>query len=122
MVRLYAESSVFVLPSINSLEAFGIVQLEAMACSTPVIASDIRGVNSVAGKGGMIVPKENPEALSEAIIKILDDPEKARLMGAEGRRLVETKYIWPEIVKQVEAVYKKAIKKKKAMPSGRQGK
>ncbi|MFC1767383.1 glycosyltransferase family 4 protein [Candidatus Margulisiibacteriota bacterium] len=113
LVRLYAESNMFVLPSINSLEAFGIVQLEAMACSTPVVASDIRGVNSVAGKGGLIAPKEDPSALADAIITILDNPQKAREMGIEGRKLVETKYVWPLIVKQVEAVYKKAMDKKK---------
>ncbi len=112
---LYSTSSVFVLPSINRLEAFGIVQLEAMACYTPVVASDIPGVNSVMdiGKSGLLTPKENPEAIADAVIKILSNPELVKSMGARGRQLVETKYDWPIISKEVEAVYKKAIAKKK---------
>jgi len=112
---LYATSSVFVLPSINRLEAFGIVQLEAMAVSTPVVAADIPGVNSVmdVGKSGLLVPKENPDAISDAVNSIIGDPEKIRSMGARGRQLVETKYDWPIISKEIEAVYKKAIAKKK---------
>jgi len=113
--KLYTTSSVFVLPSINRLEAFGIVQLEAMACYTPVVASDIPGVNSVMdiGKSGLLVPKQNPEAISDAVIKILSDPNMISQMGARGRELVETRYDWPIISKEVEAVYKKAIAKKK---------
>lgn len=113
--RLYATSSVFVLPSINRLEAFGIVQLEAMACYTPVVASDIPGVNSVMdiGKSGLLVPKEDPDSIADAVIKIIGNPETIRQMGARGRQLVETKYDWPIISKEVEAVYKKAIAKKK---------
>lgn len=112
---LYATSSVFVLPSINRLEAFGIVQLEAMACYTPVVAADIPGVNSVMdiGKSGLLVPKQNPGAISDAVIKILSNPELIKSMGARGRQLVETRYDWPIISKEIEAVYKKAIAKKK---------
>ena len=115
LTRLYTTSSVFVLPSINRLEAFGIVQLEAMACYTPVVAADIPGVNSVMdiGKSGLLVPKQNPDAISEAVIKILSNPELIISMGARGRQLVETKYDWPIISKEVEAVYRKAIAKKK---------
>ena len=116
LVRLYAKSTVYVLPSINKLEAFGIVQLEAMACATPVIASDIPGVNNVmeVGKSGLIVPKENPQALADAIIKIIGDPALAAAMGRRGRELVEKKYNWDVIGKQIEGVYKELIAKKKA--------
>lgn len=115
LASLYAASSVFVLPSINRLEAFGIVQLEAMACHTPVIASDIPGVNSVmdVGKSGLLVPKQDPQAIADAVIKILSDPELIRSMGQRGRQLVETKYDWPIISKEIEKVYQKAIAKKK---------
>jgi glycosyltransferase involved in cell wall biosynthesis len=124
LAKLYATSSVFVLPSINRLEAFGIVQLEAMACYTPVVAADIPGVNSVMdiGKSGLLVPKQDPDAISSAVLKIISDPNMVKSMGARGRELVETKYDWPIISKEIEAVYKKAIAKKKAVPTGRQGK
>jgi glycosyltransferase involved in cell wall biosynthesis len=115
LTKLYATSSVFVLPSINRLEAFGIVQLEAMAMYTPVVAADIPGVNSVMdiGKSGLLVPKQNPDAIAEAVNKIIGNPELIKSMGAKGRELVETKYDWPIISKEIEAVYRKAIAKKK---------
>ncbi|MFH0886544.1 MAG: glycosyltransferase family 4 protein [bacterium] len=116
LVRLYGKSTVFVLPSINKLEAFGIVQLEAMACWTPVIASDIPGVNNVmeAGKSGFIVPKENHTALADAIMKLLADPKLVESMGRRGRELVEQKYNWNVIASQIEGVYRELIAKKKA--------
>jgi glycosyltransferase involved in cell wall biosynthesis len=115
LVELYYTSIVYIFPSINRLEAFGIVQLEAMANYTAVISSDIPGPNAVmeAGKSGLLVPKQDPEALANAIISILADPEKAKAMGKRGRELVETKYNWRTIVGQVEAIYREVLAKKK---------
>ena len=115
LVELYYTSIAYIFPSINRLEAFGIVQLEAMANYTAVISSDIPGPNAVmeVGRSGLLVPKQDPEALAKAIISILSDPEKAKAMGKRGRELVETKYNWKTIVKQVEGVYKEALAKKK---------
>src|SRR3989339_739506 len=115
LVELYYTSLAYVFPSINRLEAFGIVQLEAMANYTAVIASDIPGPNAVMNPGetGLLVPKQSPEAIAEAAIKLLSDPDKALEMGRKGRALVETKYSWKTIVQQVLGVYKEAIAKKK---------
>jgi glycosyltransferase involved in cell wall biosynthesis len=115
LVELYYTSIAYIFPSINRLEAFGIVQLEAMANYTAVVASDIPGPNAVmeSGKSGLLVPKQDPEALANAIISILADPEKAKAMGRRGRELVETKYNWKTIVKQVEAIYQEVLAKKK---------
>lgn len=115
LVELYYTSIAYVFPSINRLEAFGIVQLEAMANYTAVVASDIPGPNAVMeeGKSGLLVPKQDPEALAQAIIQILSDPEKAKAMGKRGRELVETKYNWQTIVKQITAVYAEALAKKR---------
>ena len=115
LVELYYTSIVYIFPSINRLEAFGIVQLEAMANYTAVISSDIPGPNAVmeVGKSGLLVPKQDPEALANAIISILADPEKAKAMGKRGRELVETKYNWRTIVGQVEAIYREVLAKKK---------
>jgi len=116
LVELYSNALVYVLPSINRLEAFGIVQLEAMACRTAVIASDIPGVNSVMepGLSGLLVPKMNPEALAEALMKLLSNPQLAIEMGKAGRALVEKKYVWPIIADKVLEVYEKAIAKRAA--------
>ncbi|MCX5750042.1 MAG: glycosyltransferase family 4 protein [Candidatus Saganbacteria bacterium] len=116
MVELYSTSAMFVFPSINRLEAFGIVQLESMACSTPVIASNIPGVNNVmdVGSSGLLVEPRDIEGLAKAIIEILKDPEKAKKMGERGRQLVETKYNWKTIGNQIEDIYRMVIERKKA--------
>ncbi|MFH1386758.1 MAG: glycosyltransferase family 4 protein [bacterium] len=115
LVELYYTSIAYIFPSINRLEAFGIVQLEAMANYTAVVASDIPGPNAVmdVGQSGLLVPKQNPDELAKAIIQILSDPEKAKEMGRKGRQLVETKYNWKTIVKQVTDIYQEVLAKKK---------
>lgn len=77
MQEFYSSLDVFVLPSINSLEAFGMVQVEAMYCGTPVVATDLYGVRSIVGKTGMgiVVKQNNAEELACAIRQILQHPE-----------------------------------------------
>lgn len=115
LVELYYTSIAYIFPSINRLEAFGIVQLEAMANYTTVVASDIPGPNAVMdpGKSGLLVPKQNPDAIADAVCQLLADPEKAKAMGQWGRKLVETKYNWKTIVKQVITLYQEVLAKKK---------
>ncbi|OGC14600.1 hypothetical protein A3J90_03345 [candidate division WOR-1 bacterium RIFOXYC2_FULL_37_10] len=114
LVELYYTSIAYIFPSINRLEAFGIVQLEAMANYTAVIASDIPGPNAVMSPGetGMLVPKQDPAALAAAIKEILANPEKAKEMGRKGRELVEKKYDWSVIGDIVLNIYKQAAQKK----------
>jgi glycosyltransferase involved in cell wall biosynthesis len=72
----YRSLSVFVLPSVNAYEAFGIVQVEAMKAGVPVIASDLRGVRvpvQITGNG-VLVPPRDPAALSRAIVRMLANP------------------------------------------------
>lgn len=72
----FHEAEVTVLPSINSTEAFGMVQVESMICGTPVISTDMPGVRQPVRLTGMgrIVPPRNAAALSQALIEILDHP------------------------------------------------
>ncbi|MFA6170418.1 MAG: glycosyltransferase family 4 protein [Candidatus Margulisiibacteriota bacterium] len=116
LVELYYTSIAYIFPSINRLEAFGIVQLEAMANYTAIVASDIPGPNAVmdVGQSGLLVPKQNPDALADAICQILADPEKAKAMGRHGRQQVETKYSWKTIVQQVIGIYQELLTKKRA--------
>ena len=115
LIELYYTSLIYVFPSINRLEAFGIVQLEAMANYTAVVASDIPGPNAVMepGKSGILVPKQNPDALAEAINLLLADPQKAYDMGRRGRELVEQKYNWDVIGDRIVGIYKAAAVKKR---------
>jgi len=114
LIELYYTSIAYIFPSINRLEAFGIVQLEAMANYTAVISSDIPGPNAVmdANVSGFLVPKQNPKALAEAAISLLKNPEKAFEMGKRGRELVEKKYDWNVIGKKVVDIYNGAKAKK----------
>ena len=80
MSAFFHESEVFVLPSLNSTESFGMVQVEAMSCGTPVIASDLPGMRVPVLKTGcgMLVPPANPGELAEALIAVLEEPERYR--------------------------------------------
>lgn len=77
MANFFAACDVTVLPSINSTESFGLVQVESMLCGTPVCASDIPGVRVAVQTTGMgeLVPPRNAVALAEAILKILQKPQ-----------------------------------------------
>jgi glycosyltransferase involved in cell wall biosynthesis len=76
----YRQCEVTVLPSTNSTESFGIVQVESMACGTPVVASDLPGVRQPVRMTGMgrVVPIADAHALAEAICDVLDHPEHYR--------------------------------------------
>jgi N-acetyllactosaminide 3-alpha-galactosyltransferase len=115
LIELYYTSLIYVFPSINRLEAFGIVQLEAMANYTAVVASDIPGPNAVMepGKSGLLVPKQNPDAIADAVNSLLADPEKAKAMGRKGRELVEQKYNWNVIGDRIVEIYKEAANRKR---------
>ena len=107
----YAACDVFVLPSISEYEGFGIVQLEAMACGKPVIATNIPGVREVDKKelATIHVPPKDKRALAEALLTILKDEKLAIKMGNNGRKLVEEFYSWPKIARTILQLYEKAL-------------
>jgi glycosyltransferase involved in cell wall biosynthesis len=76
----YRECELTVLPSINSTESFGMVQVEAMTCGTPVVASDLPGVRQPVRLTGMgrVVPPADASALAQAILSILEHPNGYR--------------------------------------------
>jgi len=80
MSAFFHESEVFVLPSLNSTESYGMVQVEAMSSGTPVIASDLPGMRvPILRTGcGLLVPPANHEELAAALIAILEDPQRYR--------------------------------------------
>jgi len=82
----YVNATAFCLPSVQ--EGFGIVFLEAMAAELPVVACRIAAVPEVVvdGATGLLVPPRDPEALAEALERVLGDPALARRLGHEGRR------------------------------------
>lgn len=112
IVEYYNNCNVFVLPSISSVqEGFGIVALEALACETPVISTEIVGVAEDIKKNnaGLIVMPKDSDALAAAIIKILKDEDLQKEMGSNGRKLVKEKYTWKGIAKMMEKVYNELL-------------
>ena len=87
MTAFFKTSEVLVMPSLNSTEAFGLVQVEAMSCGTPVVATDLPGVRVPVKMSGMgrIVPVADGAAIAQAILDILAHPEKYRGNAAEIR-------------------------------------
>lgn len=85
MAAFYGACDVTTLPSINSTESFGLVQVESMLCGTPVVASDLPGVRIPIRTTGMgeIVPPRNPAALAEALLRVLRNPAAYRRPRAE---------------------------------------
>jgi glycosyltransferase involved in cell wall biosynthesis len=88
LAAFYHVCDVTVLPSINSTEAFGMVQVEAMTCGTPAVATDLPGVRQPILNSGMgkIVPPRNPDALAQALIDILNQDQHFPEKGAEIAR------------------------------------
>lgn len=110
-VHLHA-ARIFALPSVTEAEAFGIVQLEAMAAGLPVINTDLpTGVPDVArsAREGLTVRPGDPAALAAAINRLLDDEGLARNLGAAGRRRVAAEYRAEVFVKRIEDVYEAAV-------------
>jgi glycosyltransferase involved in cell wall biosynthesis len=104
----YQASDVFILPSIARSEAFGIVQLEAMACGKPVVNTDLAsGVPYVSldGETGITVPPSNPEALADAVNRLLDNPSLRAAYGQAAVRRVQNEFSLDLMVRRTLEVY-----------------
>ncbi|HKW94028.1 MAG TPA: glycogen synthase [Methylomirabilota bacterium] len=109
VVQLYSHAAAFVCPSIY--EPFGIINLEAMACGAPVVASRVGGIPEVVvnGETGVLVEPGDGALLAQALRRVLAAPEVGRRMGQAGRRRVEAQFSWERIAEQTLAVYQQAI-------------
>src|SRR2546425_7663344 len=89
VIQLMSHAAVFACPSVY--EPFGLINLEAMACETPVVASAVGGILEVVedGKTGVLVEPGRPDALVAAIRALLEDPARGRAMVRAGRHRVE---------------------------------
>jgi len=122
-IELYSHAAVFCCPSIY--EPFGIINLEAMACETPVVASAVGGIKEVVvdGETGLLVPlaqmQESPfepldppqfsRDLAAGINRLMRDPALREKMGKAGRRRAEEKFSWRAIAAQTEALYRRLL-------------
>jgi glycosyltransferase involved in cell wall biosynthesis len=106
MPQIYQSSDVFVLGSID--EIFGIVFLEAMSCSVPVIAHDFPVTKWIVGEGGDIIDMTKEHELENAITKYFDNDYK-RKKGRGARRRVENNFSKEAIVSTVIDMYDKVL-------------
>jgi D-inositol-3-phosphate glycosyltransferase len=100
----YSAAEMVVMPS--DYESFGMVALEAMACGTPVIASDVGGLAFLVkdGRTGYRVPAGDTEALAERIAHLLTDELSRRRVGQRAECWAQS-YAWPNIAEQIESIY-----------------
>jgi len=103
--RYFATADVFVSPA-TGRESFGIVLLEAMAAGTPIVCSDIHGYKGVVRRDeqALLVPPRDVGALTEALARVLGDPELRARMGAAGRARAP-QFSWESITAKVEDYY-----------------
>lgn len=123
VIQLYSHAAVFCCPSIY--EPFGIINLEAMACRTAVVASAVGGIKEVVVPGvtGLLVPVEqqnvapfeavNPDAfardLAAAINRVLSDPDLRESMAENGMKRAREVFSWTNIAQQTEALYQTLV-------------
>lgn len=110
LIDLYQKASVFVCPSLK--EEFGIVKLEAMACGTPVVSTDVDGLPYIVenNKNGFIVKAGSPKEMAQAIEKVITDIPLAKQFGENGRKLAEDKFSWKIMASELEKIYKELLK------------
>ena len=123
-IQLYSHCAVFCCPSVY--EPFGIINLEAMACGAPVVASATGGILEVVveNETGRLVPwQPDPKTtfpadpaqfakdLAKPITELLANPDLAKKMGKAGRRRVEAHFAWEAIATQTIALYSTLLKK-----------
>jgi glycogen synthase len=123
IISLYSAAKLFVCPSIY--EPFGIINLEAMACGTPVVASAVGGIPEIVvpEETGLLVPyaaagEGNPEPkdpdqfsrdLASAIDSLLDAPEKVEFMGRKARQRVEKLFSWQSVARRTLDFYRELL-------------
>jgi len=123
VIELYSHAAVFCCPSIY--EPFGIINLEAMACETAVVATAVGGIKEVVvdGETGFLVPLEqmkeapfeptNPEKFSRdlaaRINQLMADPDLREKFGKAGRKRAEAKFSWTAIARETQRLYEKLL-------------
>jgi glycosyltransferase involved in cell wall biosynthesis len=106
LAQLYNGAHCLTLPSYY--EGFGLPPLEAMACGTPVVISDRASLPEVVGDAGLLVDPDSPEALSEALARVLDDSELSADLGQRGLMRAR-QFSWAKAARQTMVIYEQVL-------------
>ena len=108
VIRLYTAADVFVCPSVY--EPFGIINLEAMACETAVVATRVGGIPGVVldGETGLLVDPD-AGAIARAVNELLADADLRRRFGAAGRARVLERFSWTAVAAQTAEIYRSLV-------------
>jgi glycosyltransferase involved in cell wall biosynthesis len=110
---VYNLADVFVYPSLY--EGFGLPPLEAMACGTPVITTSVSSLPEHVGEAGILVPPQDEEALFQALVKILQDPDLRGELSRKGPERA-AQYSWNRTAQETLDVYRQ-VQSRKALPN-----
>lgn len=108
----YHVCDVFCLPSIDENEAFGIVQLEAMACAKPVISCDLANYNHSVNQDGLtgfVVPPRSPNLLAKAIARFYHEPHLGQIFGKAAYAYAKEKFSNQLMIERIRALYEKVL-------------
>ncbi|MBN2538661.1 MAG: glycosyltransferase family 4 protein [Deltaproteobacteria bacterium] len=103
----YAKATMAVIPSLY--EGFGMPAGEAMACGVPVISTVGGALPEVVGDAGILVPTADSKALKDAIVSLLDDPDRCCQLGKAGLERVKSSFTWKHAAQKTVDVYREAI-------------
>lgn len=114
LTAYYTAADVCVVPS--HYEPFGLVAIEAMACGTPVVASDVGGLQFtvVPEQTGLLAAPKDEVAFADAIDRILSNPDWRNQLGKQARMRVEEKFSWDGVAHQLSDLYTKLLKEEPA--------
>jgi starch synthase len=110
VIQLLSHALAFVCPSVY--EPLGIVNLEAMACGTAVVASRVGGIPEVVSDGvtGLLVPPDDPAALAAALNALVRDPARAARYGQAGRDRAVAEFSWQTVAAETAALYAELVR------------
>lgn len=109
LAQYYSDADIFILPSLD--EGFPVSMLEAWVASLSVIITDVGGISKICtnNKDAMIISSKNSEAIKNVLIRLIEDKELRKKLGENGRKLVEEKYTWEKVAKDIENVYRSVL-------------
>lgn len=115
LVSLYSRSTILVMSSLH--EGFGLPAAEAMACETPVVATSAGALIEVVDDAtGILVPPRDPDAMAQAIMKLMDNPKMRHTLGKNGRLRAVSNFAWPIAARNTLKVYETVIQKHRSRP------